>query len=222
MPNAQKPMPPSLNSVMHMLRRKIVSRLNQHVIAPWLQRGMHIDQVISLQDLALDPLQAHEHAPTNDYLELWQLLKASDINGKSIVDLGCGSGAAICLFSKLSFSKIWGIELNPTLARTATHNFSKDSRVKIECADARQFKHHVDMVYLFNPFPWPVLEEALRNLTSHKHELRLIYRNPKFAENIQNAQQWTCATARYTDSSTSRYFIATLKGHIHSLDSGVA
>jgi len=196
-----------------MLKRKFASRLNRYVIAPWLQRGMRIDQVISLKDLGLDPLDAHEHAPTNDYLELWCVLHALKVKGKSIVDLGCGSGAAICLFSKMSFGKIWGVELNPRLARTASDNFLKDPRVVIECTDARQFKHQVDMIYLFNPFPWPVLEEALQNLIGHGRELTLIYRNPKFADNIQNAPHWACTAQAYLDSSTSRYFIATLSHH---------
>lgn len=194
-----------------MLKRKIVSRLNRHVVAPWLQRGKHIDQIIPLQDLGLAPEEAHEHAPTDDYIELWRLLKTGNVRGKSIVDLGCGSGAAICLFSRLPFSHIWGVELNPRLANTASSNFLRNKRVTIECADARHFTHPVDIVYLFNPFPWLVLEDALKNLLSHGNELRLLYRNPKFAEHILKTTHWECTNARYSDSSTSRYFSATLK-----------
>jgi SAM-dependent methyltransferase len=199
-----------------MLKRKLIFRLNRHVIAPWLHMGMRIDQVIPLQELGLDPRLAHEHAPTNDYLELWRLLKEDHVDDRSIVDLGCGSGAALCLFSKMPFSRIWGVELNPNLARTAAANFSKDPRVVIECGDARQFQHRADIVYLFNPFPWMVLEEALRRLTSHGKALRLIYRNPKFLQEIETATHWTCADKRLVDSSTSRYFLATLSGHANS------
>lgn len=172
---------------------------------------MHIDQVIPLQELGLSPEQAHEHAPTNDYIELWRLLKLDEVRGKTIVDLGCGSGAAICLFSKLPFHRIWGVELNPQLAQAAARNFSKDARISIECSDARQFLQPVDLVYLFNPFPWPVLDAALKNLLGHINELRLVYRNPQFAELILSSSSWECMHVRYTDSSTSRYFSATLK-----------
>jgi tRNA1(Val) A37 N6-methylase TrmN6 len=172
---------------------------------------MKIDQIVPLEELGLKPDQAHEHAPTNDYLELWCLLKRQEVKGRSIVDLGCGAGAALCLFSRLPFSQIWGVELSPRLARTASVNFSKDCRVRIECKDARQFEHPVDIAYLFNPFPWHVLEGALMNLLRHGHVVELIYRNPKFAAQIQDATNWTCTGAHFTDSSSSRYFSATLR-----------
>lgn len=76
----------------------------------------------------------------------------------SILDVGCGKGFAMHLFSSLPFSKIDGIELNNELVQIAKENLQilhpDDNRFHVFKEDAFNFTHYndYDMLYLFNPF----------------------------------------------------------------------
>lgn len=69
------------------------------------------------------------------------------------VDLGCGRGRALALASRLPFSRLLGVELDPDLVADA-RRLNPDPRVEVVQADATTWTlpDDVGVVYLFNPF----------------------------------------------------------------------
>ena len=186
------------------LLKKILRKVNK-IISMVIRRGKIIDGVVALEKLGLDPTIAHEHADTNDYLELYRILSKIGSSNKVIVDLGCGSGAAIALFEWLHYEVIYGVELSEILANRATENFKKNKVVKIFNIDARDFNEEVDIIFMFNPFPLGILIEVLENLQKNKKELTVIYRNPKYFKNIESI--FNVSNVRIIDSTVSSYAI---------------
>lgn len=148
--------------------------------------GCQIDGVLPPSAIGLSANDAHGHAPTNDFIELFWILSKLNPAGKTIVDLGCGSGAAICLFRMFPFKYIFGVELSHTLAKTALNNFKNSKRVTILETDARQFNQNVDIVYMFNPFPKQILLDALKNIMITNQRVIVVYRRPDFADALKD------------------------------------
>lgn len=119
--------------------------------------------------------------------ELESAVETLGITGSdSIIDLGCGKGAAIIRLSKFPFARIDGLEHSEDWVRIARKNLSRlglSRRSDIYCADAAKFcdLDGYSHVYLFNPFPLPVLRSVLENLRSslinRPRTLTIIYNN---------------------------------------------
>jgi SAM-dependent methyltransferase len=133
--------------------------------------------VIRLRDLGIDD-PALEHAANygGTHPGLFRrLLNSLDIDYSRyvFVDLGSGKGKALLLASEFSFESVIGIELLPTLNRTAVENLSRARRFNRRCtrieivtgsAVAFSFPHRPLVVYLYNPFDGVVLEQVLAAL----------------------------------------------------------
>lgn len=172
-----------------------------------LARNYDIQGQIPLDALDLPHAEAHEHAATNDYFDLLCILARLGVAEKSIVDLGCGSGAAIAAFRLLPYRTIYGVELSPRLAAIAACNFSRSTRIKILQNDARLFRERVDIVYMFNPFPPHVVNACLRTLLDVNKKITVIYRNPRFIEDVKQTFANEFRQIRSLVSSTSTYAI---------------
>jgi tRNA A58 N-methylase Trm61 len=164
----------------------ILNKLINKIIRIYIQRKYHMEGVVSLAELNLSPNDAHEHATTTDYFDLIKILLKLRVDGKTIVDLGCGTGSALAVFSFFSFKKIYGVELSEKLAEIARRNFSRCKKMEIIHSDARFFERHVDFVFMFNPFPKQVVFECIDNINKKSRGAIFIYRNPKFIEEIKN------------------------------------
>ncbi len=171
----------------NMSTQKIIDKVANKVLRIYINRRYDIAGVISCSDLGIDKSEAHEHAATNDYFNLVKiiLMLKGSVKGKTIVDLGCGSGSAICVFRWFGFKMIYGVDLSSLLVEKGKKNFSNDPRIKIDCCDARVFKERVDLVYMFNPFPSHVLIDSLKNLKRINPEITVIYRNPIFLSDVE-------------------------------------
>jgi SAM-dependent methyltransferase len=112
-----------------------------------------------------------------------------DYSQFTFLDLGSGKGRTLLMAAEYPFRRILGVELIPELHRIAEENIARfkgglGDRVQSICADARTFAFPPDptVLFLFNPFPHPVLEEVLqrlmRSLADHKRTVYLIYHNP--------------------------------------------
>ena len=113
----------------------------------------------------------------------------------TFIDLGSGKGRTLLMASDYPFGRIVGVELLPALNYIARENlaqYKSDSQkcftLESICADAGQFSFSAGplLIYLFNPFPEPVLRRVLANLRRALDEsprmAYMIYYNPQHAD----------------------------------------
>jgi SAM-dependent methyltransferase len=116
----------------------------------------------------------------------------------SFVDLGCGKGRAVMMASEFRFREVVGVELHPGLAGVAEANVTAWSAagravcpVRIVCQDATEFAFPdgACLLYLFNPFAAPVIEQLVHRIESDFRErpglLDLIYFNPEAGDLLE-------------------------------------
>lgn len=109
----------------------------------------------------------------------------------TFIDLGSGKGRALLLASGYPFRHIIGAEILPELHRIAqqnVRNFSSEKQkcrsIECWCGDARyySFPPGNTLLYLFNPFFEPVLEQVLanlgRSLLERPRKVLVLYVNP--------------------------------------------
>lgn len=107
------------------------------------------------------------------------------------LDLGSGKGRTLLMASDYPFLRILGVEVLPELHRVAQENVRKYRSDQQTCfriepilADARDFDFPLEplVVYLFNPFPQPILESVLtrlqRSVRENPRPVYLLYHNP--------------------------------------------
>ncbi|HEY1124730.1 MAG TPA: class I SAM-dependent methyltransferase, partial [Sphingobium sp.] len=121
-------------------------------------------------------------------------LKRLDIvpGDATFVDLGAGKARALILAAAYPFPAIVGVEFAHELHRAGVANLTRTgatiqepSRISLLLDDATQFEFPDGpiVLYLFNPFGGPVIEEVARRATqaSRNRPIRLIYMNPVHA-----------------------------------------
>jgi ribosomal protein L11 methyltransferase len=105
----------------HFVPRRIGRRL---VLCPsWESYAAEPDDVV----LLLDPGQAFgtgEHPTTRRCLELLETL---DLNGKTVLDLGCGSGVLAIAAAKFGAAKVDAIDVDPIAVQVTIENMHANS-----------------------------------------------------------------------------------------------
>jgi SAM-dependent methyltransferase len=105
----------------------------------------------------------------------WQRSRpAAPIDQFTFIDLGAGMGRAVLLAAEMPFRQVIGVELNPTLVRTARKNAAiwrtsgrGASPIRIEQCDAAEFTSPPGpcLVFLFNPFGATVMKRLLARMS---------------------------------------------------------
>ncbi len=154
--------------------------------------------------LGLESSIANGHQSSGYELEV--VLNSLSITSQdTIIDLGAGKGGALLLMANYPFSKIVGVELSPEFTVIAKRNITRlgrRRRITVICGDASQYESIDDFnyVYLFNPFPDPVMIRVLENikesLKNRPRDLTIIYTNPK-CENLLLAGEFFKKTDEY-------------------------
>ena len=119
------------------------------------------------------------------------LLDASPLDPArtAFVDLGAGMGRVVLLAARRPFRAVIGVEISPALVEIARENLAavRDPQrvardVKIVRADARDYRFPRGdlVVFLYNPFRGPVLDDVLVNLRAagERREIVLLYHTP--------------------------------------------
>jgi SAM-dependent methyltransferase len=127
-------------------------------------------------------------------------------------DIGCGKGRALVVAEYFGYEKIYGIELDAELAKTAQthlnqHAFAKENTFKkITCANAAltEYPDAPCVFFLFNPFDGEILNMVLTKIEAGlKHDHIYIYVNPLYKEVfIQKGyrQEKEISTHNYTEA----------------------
>lgn len=169
---------------------------------------------VSLRTQLLVAITAHQYFPSEPWLfeEIMQALPA-DKSRFTFIDMGSGKGRALLMASHYGFGQVIGVELVPEWHRVAEENIRRFTAehapavpISSVCMDARDFQFPPEplVVYLFNPFPEPVLAtvlERLRQATQMSAKpLFVAYRYTEFEgllekcdwlTKIAGTEQWT-------------------------------
>lgn len=120
-----------------------------------------------------------------------------DYSQFTFLDLGSGKGRTLLMASEYPFRRVLGVELLPELHQIALENISKykggvGDRVQSLCTDARcfDFPDQPTVLFLFHPFPQPVLDQVLsrlmESLEKHPRVIYVVYHNPVLESVLAN------------------------------------
>lgn len=135
--------------------------------------------------------KGNRYQPSNGALR--KVLAKLPITKKDrILDIGCGKGRAMAIMGKFAFGEVAGIEISNRLQETANKNFQKLGLKQCNTilADAAEFTDYdrFNYIYLFNPLPLPVFDQAMHHLCDsirlHPRHCTLIYLNPVCHESL--------------------------------------
>ncbi len=135
---------------------------------------------------------SYDHWATPE-TELRHVLKTLALHpDSSILDFGCGKGAALIAIARFPFHRIAGCDISRELLGIARKNMDKLGIccVDLYCSDARQFTtlEEYDHFYFFNPFPHEVFEPVMVNiagsLARKPRRATIIYRNPECHDDV--------------------------------------
>ena len=141
------------------------------------------DGYVSREDLKL-PADSIHYAPIKprQFFAILSKLKI-DPGTFTFIDIGCGKGRPLLLAQSMGFAKIIGVELSATLAEIARKNTARfGAQIVAGNAAGFQFPAERSVVFLFNPFWSPTIDEFADNLSRslaiYPRELYVVYVNP--------------------------------------------
>lgn len=180
-------------------------------------KGLDLDYV-SLENLGLSVDRSRRHEESGGpYLK--KVLKTLDIQKSNrALDLGSGKGGAVLTLSMFPFSEIVGVEISDRLIGIAEANVAKMGvrNVHFVSCDAGKFTDldRFTHIYMFNPFPQPVMKEVMDNLSASLFRksriVTLIYYNPVCHDVVMNSGLFTSYIQfKYTYSA---YFYIYISG----------
>jgi precorrin-6B methylase 2 len=118
----------------------------------------------------------------------------------ALLDFGCGAGRVICDAAQYPFSRIIGVDVDAKLCAVAKRNVNALRRSRtlpeIVCADATTYlvPDEVTVVFLYNPFPGPVLQAALMRVLESfdrvPRRMRVVYANPREHEVVMSMRHF--------------------------------
>lgn len=98
-----------------------------------------------------------------------------DIPSASFIDLGSGKGRAILIASQLPFRRVLGIEFSEELNLIANRNLQRFPESERRCRDVAVFLEDAAnfafpegplVIYLYNPFEAPIMQQVIANLAA--------------------------------------------------------
>jgi SAM-dependent methyltransferase len=159
------------------------------------QHNVTTEALVFLGELdpdAIGPSLEHAtHYEPTPVAQAEALLDASPLSPEraTFVDAGAGMGRVVLLAARRPFRAVIGVEISPALVEIARENLAtvRDPKrvatdVKIVRADAARYKFpRGDLViFLYNPFRGPVLDDVLVSLRApgEHREIVLLYHTP--------------------------------------------
>jgi hypothetical protein len=131
-----------------------------------------------------DHLGAFDTA-NSDYGDLRALFAEIPVGRDDVVvAIGCGKGRALNWFlARTSAQRIYGIELDPTIAERAAHRLRRHPSVTVLAGDAPSLlPADATLLYLFNPFGESVMRRLVTSVVRLPDCRRIVYNNCKYLQ----------------------------------------
>lgn len=148
----------------------------------WLPKEKYIDAPKNFKNgvLYMSSWTNTVKLATNKAIDLFDL----DPKNVTLVDVGCGKGKVLCVWSKMfpNAENIIGLDYSSHLIEICKRNLKRISASNVEliCGDATNIELNYDcevfIFYLYNPFNSTILGEFI-NKISNKRAV-IIYNNP--------------------------------------------
>jgi SAM-dependent methyltransferase len=144
----------------------------------------------ALESSMSDPVHGNHYTPSVSNGVKIILRKLHISENDSIIDIGCGKGKVISLFSKFPFTKNDGVEISDELVKIARKN---NLKLKIEnseifCANAIEFDKYAEYnyFYIFNSLSPALFEKVFSKIKNSKSEEKkyIITLNPTYRKII--------------------------------------
>jgi len=158
-----------------LLRDSLPSRKRQRfgdLDYDWEQRVDTTWSNVSFATRVREVFSGRGYQPTDPQIfrEMMEQVRA-DLSQYTFIDLGSGKGRALLLAREYPFARYVGMELLPELHAVAQQNVRRmaaeeQGRFELQCGDAREFGFPAGPIflYLFDPFPAPILAVVMENL----------------------------------------------------------
>lgn len=105
----------------------------------------------SLEPIFLNPQMAFGTGHHHTTFMMMQTMQSIDLQGASVMDLGCGTAVLAILAAKLGAARVSGIDIDAVAARSAQENVSLNSLdFPIVCGDASDLEQNAYDVLLAN------------------------------------------------------------------------
>jgi SAM-dependent methyltransferase len=141
----------------------------------------------SLEEIGITADLGRRH-DASGFIGLTDVFRTFGLAGRiqSVMDVGCGKGAALVAFSQLGVRTLGGIDISERLVDICRRNLEKcNVRAELRRGDARSFDgfERYELFYLFNSFPRDVLVSFLDNLSRYCNRTNssrlILFRNPQ-------------------------------------------
>jgi SAM-dependent methyltransferase len=172
------------------------------------ENGVTTEQLIFLSTLDPESIGSnlefathYEPTPVRDVQHLLDRLPLP-LEETTFVDVGSGMGRVVMLAAQRPFKMVVGVEISGALHEVARENLKRFDREKIRCRDVRlvcadaaayRFPRGSLVVYLYNPFRAPVLEQVLPRILSQPRDVTLIYHTPVEQDTIEGSEAFVLA-----------------------------
>ena len=130
----------------------------------------------------------------------------TDIRDKKVLDIGCGKGGAIELFSQSEFAKVDGIEYSKSISDIARKNMMLlGNNSDIYNISATEFENYdeYDILYMYDPFRDDVFRSVLKKLEAaagkRNKPMLLVYANPYHHKDIVDGGVFSLISVVDTD-----------------------
>lgn len=152
--------------------------------------------------------QGNYYAPISTYYYFGLRKLFKDISKEDIIlDLGCGKGKAMWMFSKFRFGHISGVEINDGVAGIAKNNLKQlgldESDFSIYTMDGALFEDYdlYNWIYLYNTFPEKAMISVVKNIESSlarkPRNLKILYNIPDCIKQFENSMYFVSAEFVY-------------------------
>jgi len=112
----------------------------------------------------------------------------------TFIDLGCGKGKPLLIAAGYPFRRVIGVDVSESCLAITQRNIDRcglTQRVELVVADATEYEFPDGplLIYLYNPFPSPVVEAVIAKLVKRlqtvPQRMAIVYMHPRFVDVIE-------------------------------------